>query len=236
MPGSCDCIVAELNAMADPVNCAGMARFGINPTRALGISMPRLQLVAKRIGHDHELALALWKTGIHEARILAALIDCPGLIDVEQMNAWAADFDSWDVCDQVCMRLFRKSTLAWDRVWVWAGADAEFVRRAGFALMATLAVHDKKTDDAVFEQCLAVIAERADDERNFVKKSVNWALRQIGKRNDFLRNRAMEAAGTILKEKADSPAARWVARDALRELESVDRRRASSRAGSRQKK
>jgi 3-methyladenine DNA glycosylase AlkD len=195
-----------------------MARFGINPENTLGISIPPLRTLAKEIGKDHDLAQALWATGIHEARILAAFVDDPRQVTEGQMESWVADFDSWDVCDQVCGNLFDRTPFAYEKAVEWSGREEEFVRRAAFALMAYLAVHDKKADDAKFEPFFPLIIGASTDERNFVKKAVNWALRQIGKRSRYLHERAIEVAREI--SKIESKAARWIAADALKELES----------------
>lgn len=193
-----------------------MARFGINPDRALGVRIPDLRTLAREIGTDHSLALRLWRTGVHEARILAGMIDDPARVTERQMESWARSFDSWDICDQVCMNLFDKTPLAWSKAAEWAGRDEEFVKRAGFALMACLAVHDKGAGDGAFRRFLPSIEREAGDDRNFVKKAVNWALRQIGKRNGRLRRDALRAARRLAEN--ESRAARWVGRDALREL------------------
>ncbi len=209
-------VLNELRVRANVENVAGMARFGINPAGTLGIGIPALRALAKRIGTDHQLALELWETGIHEARILAGMIDDPAAVSPRQMDAWVSDFDSWDVCDQVCGNLFARTPHAFDKVGAWSRRDEEFVRRAAFALLAALAVHDKRAPDSQFEACFPLIAAAATDERNFVKKAVNWALRQIGKRNAALNARAIEVAREI--ERIDAKAARWIAADALREL------------------
>lgn len=202
--------------MADPKNVEGMARFGINPEGTLGISMHDLRPMAKRIGKDHELAAQLWLTGIHEARLLAGLIDDPEKVTLKQMETWAADFDSWDVVDQVCGSLFDQTRLAYPKAVEWSEREEEFVKRAGFVLVAALSVHDKDASDKEFEKFLPIIKREATDERNFVKKAVNWALRQIGKRNLTLNKKAIKAAEEI--SKMDSRSARWIAADALREL------------------
>ena len=212
-------IISRLKALANPDNLAGMARFGINTDRTFGVSMPPLFAIARETGRSHELAEGLWNTGYREARILAALVDEPGRVSVAQMDAWARDFDSWDVCDQACNKLFVKTPHAWNRAFAWVEEEPEFVRRAGFVMMATLAVHDKSAGDDVFRTCLPVILRHATDERNFVRKAVNWALRQIGKRNPTLRSDAIEAGKAMLAMHPSSKSARWIARDALRELE-----------------
>ena len=212
-------IVASLKAQANPTNVAGMARYGICTEGTLGVPVHSLRRLAREVGRSHELAAELWASGIHEARILATIVDDPALVTRGQMNRWARDFDSWDVCDQACQNLFRYSPFAFEKAAEWARAQREFVRRAGFALMAGLAVKAKGSPDAVFEAFLPLIVEAAADERHLVKKAVNWALRAIGKRNPRLRRRAVAAAEEI--RKTDSRAARWIARDALRELRAV---------------
>jgi 3-methyladenine DNA glycosylase AlkD len=211
-------VIAELRAQANPRNVEGMARFGISSTNTLGISIPDLRALARRAGHDHALALELWDSGIHEARILAAMVDEPAKVTRRQMDRWAAGFDSWDVVDGCCSVLFDKTPYAYDKALQWSAARREYVKRAGFVLMAALAVHDKKAPDADLLQLLPVILRESSDERNFVKKAVNWALRQIGKRNRRLNAAASKTAGQILA--TDTRAGRWIARDALRELRS----------------
>ena len=210
-------VLSRLRALANPSNVEGMARFGINPSNTLGLSIPILRQMAKEIGHDHALAHALWASSIHEARILAAFVDDPKQVTEAQMDAWACEFDSWDVCDQVCCNLFDRTPFAYRKAAEWSGREEEFVKRAGFALMAALAWHDKKATDESLAAFLPYILLGSTDERNFVKKAVNWALRQIGKHNDNLRALALQTARDI--QKLDSKAARWVAADAIRELE-----------------
>jgi 3-methyladenine DNA glycosylase AlkD len=209
-------VVAELRSMSDPKAVEGAARFGINVPDILGISAPALRKLAKEIGTDHRLAAQLWRTGIHDARGLAALIDDPSLVTPNQMERWAQDFNSWAVCDTACGCLFDKTPYAWDKAVEWSRRDAEYVKRAGFVLMASLAVHDKKAPDERFEAFLPLIVEQAGDERNFVKKAVNWALRQIGKRNRRLSERAIQTAHEV--RALGTRSARWIAADALREL------------------
>lgn len=209
-------IIARLKSMANPENVAGMARYGISTKNTLGISIYTLRPLAKEIGRDHELALELWESGIHEARILAAYVDDPTLISEEQMEHWVMDIDSWDVCDQVCSSLFDRTPYAYVKAFEWSERQEEFVKRAGFVLMAALSVHDKNAQDSQFEDFFPVIIREVMDERNYVKKAVNWALRQIGKRNRQLNDRAIQTAQEI--KKIDSRAARWIATDALREL------------------
>jgi len=211
-----DAILGRLKSLGDPKAVEGMARFGVRVAKALGVSAPNLRRLAKEIGKDHDLAGKLWKTGIHDARILAALIDDPAQVTVPQMERWARDFDSWAVCDAACSCLFDKTPYAWDQAAKWTARQQEYVKRAGFTLMASLAVHDKKAPDGRFEKFLPLIARHATDERNFVKKAVNWALRQIGKRNMRLNALAIRTVEDI--RRIDSKAARWIAADALREL------------------
>jgi 3-methyladenine DNA glycosylase AlkD len=209
-------ILAALRTQANPKNVAGMARYGISTTGTLGVPVASIRQLAKQAGRSHELAAELWASGVHEARILATLVEEPARVTRRQMNQWAHDFDSWDVCDQACQNLFRCTPLAWTMAAEWASASHEFVRRAAFALMAALAVKAKQVPDEDFEALLPLIAGAATDERNLVKKAVNWALRAIGKRNPHLRSVAIAAAVNI--RTIDSPAARWIASDALREL------------------
>ena len=195
-----------------------MARFGIDTTRAVGVTVTELRRFARDLGHDHELAAALWASGVHEARLLASLVDEPAMVSEAQMEAWVADLDSWDVCDGVCGNLFDRTPFALDKAVEWSTREPEFEKRAAFALMASAAVHRKDLPDAAFASLLPVIRAQAIDERNYVKKAVSWALRQIGKRSSGLNSQAVRTAERI--ERIDSPAARWVARDALRELRS----------------
>lgn len=174
--------------------------------------------MAKKIRKNHELAQKLWASKIHEARLLVGFIDDPKQVTEKQMESWVNDFDSWDVCDQVCMNLFDKNPLAYSKAVEWAGRKEEFIKRAGFALMAVLAFHDKKASDKEFEKFFPIITKGSTDERNFVKKAVNWALRQIGKRSLYLNKKAVAAAKEI--QKIESKSARWIAADAIRELES----------------
>ncbi len=211
-------IVEELRKQANPESVAGMAAFGINPDRALGISIPTLRALARRTGKNHQLALGLWEIQVHEVRILACMVDDPKQVDDSQMERWVAEFDSWDLCDQCVMNLFDKTSPAWEKAVEWAAAEREFTKRAGFALMARLAWVDKKATDADFKRFFPLIKEGSSDERNFVKKSVNWALRQIGKRNLVLNRLAIKTAEDI--QRLDSRAAKWIAADALRELTS----------------
>ena len=224
-------ILAELRSMGSERDRAGMARYGINVENAFGVSVLELRRIAKRLGTNHALALALWATGNHEARLLACFVDDPALVSDKQMEAWARDFDSWDICDQATTSLFDLTRHAWAKANEWAGRDEEWVKRAAFTLMAGLAVHDKAATDRAFRKLLSVIERGAFDERNFVKKAVNWALRNIGKRNRALNAAAIASAEKIRSvankraggERGGDPrtrGARWVAADALRELTS----------------
>jgi len=211
-------ILRELKSQSNPSNVAGMARFGINPSNTYGVSIPVLRKMAKEVGTDHLLSKQLWESGIHEARILAAMIDDPSKVTDRQMEEWVKAFDSWDVCDQVCSNLFDKAELAYGKAVEWSARREEFVKRAGFTLMAALAVHDENAPDSKFRKFLVIIKRESDDDRNFVRKAVNWALRQIGKRNRGLNRDAVKAAREIGKMKSKS--AHWIASDALRELKS----------------
>ncbi len=202
----------------NPRDLEGMKRFGINVENALVISIPKLRAFAKKIGKDHKLAREIWNSGIHEARLLASLIDDPDLVIEAQMEEWVGEFDSWDICDQCCSNLFDKTKFAYKKAVWWSKRDEEFVKRAGFVMMATLAVHDKDADDSQFLEFLKIVEKNSEDERNFVKKAINWALRQIGKRNRALNIAAIAIANRI--GKSDSRAARWIASNALKELES----------------
>lgn len=209
-------LLAELRTHANAANVAGMARYGINPAGTLGVPIPVLRRLAKQTGRDHALAGELWNSGIHEARVLATLVDDPARVTARQMDAWARDLDSWDVCDQACQNLFRHTPMAFAKAAQWARRKPEFVRRAGFSLMAGLAVKARDATDAEFAAFLPLIAAAAGDDRNLVKKAVNWALRGIGKRNRRLHGMAVAAAMEIARQ--DSRSARWIAADALREL------------------
>jgi 3-methyladenine DNA glycosylase AlkD len=208
--------LALLRQNARPAELPGMARFGIKGENRLGLSVPAMRCIARSLGHDHDLALALWDTGIPDARIVAAMVAEPARLTSRQMDAWAKGFASWDVCDQVCANAFRASPLAWRKVQAWATRRDEFVRRAAFALLASLVVHDRQASDERFIAALPLIEAAAGDERNFVKKAVNWALRCVGKRNLAL-NAAAIAAARRIQQQGSRPA-RWIAADALREL------------------
>jgi 3-methyladenine DNA glycosylase AlkD len=211
-------VLTKLRARANPKNVEGMARFGMAVERRLGVSVPEMRKIAKEVGRDHRLAQSLWKTGIAEAQIVAALIDDPEAVTSKQMDRWVKDFDSWDVCDQACLSLFDKSPLGWQKIPEWAEREEEFVKRAAFALIAGLAWHDKLAADKRFVDLFPILMKGADDDRNYVKKAVSWALRNIGKRNRKLNRAALKLAKDI--QRMDSKAARWVGADAVRELQS----------------
>jgi 3-methyladenine DNA glycosylase AlkD len=213
-------ILTTLYSNANPKNVEGMARFGIKSTgKVLGISTPFLRSLKKSIGKNHDLALDLWQEGILEARILAALIADPKLLKKTVVNRWVRDFDNWAICDGVCLHCFRYTPFAHELATAWPKRKEEYIRRAGFTMMATLAVGDKKSEDKVFLRYLPLIMKYSTDDRNFVKKAINWALRQIGKRNMKLNAAAIKTAIEI--QKLDSSSAKWIAADALRELKSV---------------
>jgi len=211
-------VLKKLKAKARPDQLEGMARYGMVAERRLGVSVPDMRKIAKELGRDHKLTLELWKKGIPEARILAAMIDEPEKLTEKQMEDWVKDINSWDVCDQVCANLFEKTPFAWKKILDWSEREEEFVKRTAFALIACLAWHDKEAEDEKFIKLFPVIRRGATDERNFVKKAVNWALRNIGKRNPNLNKAAIKAAKEI--QRIDSKASRWIASDAIRELES----------------
>jgi 3-methyladenine DNA glycosylase AlkD len=211
-------VLAEMRSKADPKAVEGMARFGISSSNTLGLSIPTIRKMARRLGRDHKLALGLWESGVHEARVLAAMVDDPALVTDAQMEKWVRDFDSWDVCDGCCGTLFDKTEHAYSKALEWSGRKEEFVRRAGYVLMAELAVHDKEAPDSEFLGFFPAIESGSTDSRNFVRKGVNWALRQIGKRDARLNREAIKLGVRI--SKLDSASARWVASDALRELRS----------------
>lgn len=211
-------VLEKLKVRAKPENVEGMAKFGMSAVKRLGVSVPDMRKLAKEIGKNHPLALELWKTGIPEARIVAGMIGDPEKLTDKQMESWVKGFDSWDVCDQVCMNLFEKSPLVMKKIHDWSDREEEFVKRTAFALIACLAWHDKDAQDEKFIEIFPVIKRGAADDRNFVKKAVNWALRNIGKRNLNLNMAAIETAREI-KEMNSKPA-RWIASNAIRELES----------------
>jgi 3-methyladenine DNA glycosylase AlkD len=211
-------ILAWLENKGSRRNVAGMARYGIVARHVFGVSMGTLLTLKKRVGTDHALSLALWDSGWYEARLLAALIGDPARVTRRQMNAWAAAFENWADCDTVCFHLFDRTPFAWQKARQWAASPREFVKRAAFALMASLALHDKAAPDRSFRAFLPIIEKGAHDERNFVKKGVSWALRSIGRRSPALNTASLVVARRL----AASPdaAARWVGKDALRDLAS----------------
>jgi 3-methyladenine DNA glycosylase AlkD len=209
-------ILSELHRLASPRTKEGQARFGISGVENLGLTVPKMRALAKTIGRDHALALKLWKTGVHEARHIAVMIADPKLVDEALMEKWVKDFNSWDIVDGCCGTLFDKTPLAFEKAIEWSSRNNEFEKRAGFTMMATLAVHDKKANDAKFEQFFPHLIRESSDPRNFVKKAINWAIRQIGKRNGRLCKKAIALAREI-HAKSDS-ASKWIASDALREL------------------
>jgi len=211
-----DAVLAELRALGSEENRAGMARFGINTEKAFGVSMAAARPLARKHKRQHDLAAGLWATGFHEARILAALIDDPKLVTRKQMDSWAAEFNSWDLCDQACMKLFAKTPYVSEQVAKWANDKREFVRRAAFATIAGYTVHAKKAADDEFLPFLKLIEAHASDPRNFVRKAVNWALRQIGKRNPTLHAPALALAEKLAA--SHDKTARWIGKDAVKEL------------------
>ena len=217
MTTNVEAVLEQLKSRGDPENIKGMGRFGMATDQRLGVPVPDMRKIAKDVGRDHALAVELWKTGVQEARIVAALIDVPEKVTDDQMEAWVIDFNSWDVCDQVCLNSFEKTLYSQQKIIEWSEREEEFVKRAAYALIAGLAWHDKEAADDQFIGYFPVIKSGATDERNFVKKAVSWALRTIGKRNLRLNKAAIEAAREL--QKIDSRAARWIASDTLRELE-----------------
>jgi 3-methyladenine DNA glycosylase AlkD len=215
---TCNQVLRTLESQADPAAVLGMARFGITAAKAFGWSTPALKKLAREIGKDHALAERLWSTGILEARYLAGLVAERQRVTERLMEDWVKDFDSWAVCDGTCLNLFRYTPFAYRKCGEWSARREEFVKRAAFALMACLAVSDKAASNQTFLRLLPVIKREAGDERNYVRKAVNWALRQIGKRNRQLNRAAIEVAQQV--HELDSPGARWIASDALRELRS----------------
>ncbi len=211
-------ILSVLEKNGKKENLEGMARFGIRFDKAYGCNIPLLRNLAKSYTKNHELALELWRTGIHEARIMAFLIDDPAKVTEAQAVRWLKDVKSWDICDGLCSNLLRKTPFAYEKAVEWTQRKKEFEKRAGFVMMAVLAVHDKKQPDETFIGFLKIIYDNCADERNFVKKAVNWALRQIGKRNRILLGYAVRTAEQILQNA--SKTSKWIANDALREFRS----------------
>ena len=213
-----DEVLDKLNEKAKSDQLEEMARFGIVGDQRMGVSVPDMRKMAKDIGKDHQLALDLWETGIPEAMIVAGMVAEPDKLTEEQMEDWVVDINSWDICDQVCMNLFEKSPYVEQKIFEWSAREEEFVKRTAYALIACLAWHDKDASDQAFTKYFPVIKNGSTDDRNFVKKAVNWALRNIGKRNIELNQAAIQVAREI--QAVDSKSARWIASNAIRELES----------------
>ena len=209
-------IMKKLRSMKNADSVKGMARYGIRAAKVYGVPMPELRAMGKEIGKDHLLAERLWKEGVFETRILATLVDDPAEVTPAQMERWVAEFDNWAVCDGCCNNLFNRTGSAWEKAVDWSAREEEFVKRAGFVLMAVLSVHDKRAGDDAFLALLPLCVEGASDERPMVRKAVNWALRQIGKRNRTLNTESIRTAKQI--RTLGTPSARWIAADALREL------------------
>jgi len=209
-------ILSYLKSKSDQEVANGMTRYGIKPSFLLGVQIPVLRDLAKKYRYDHNLAQELWGTGIHEVRIFASMIDDPKLVTDDQMENWIREFDSWDICDQVIMNLFEKHPAAYYNALKWCKRKAEYERRAGFVMMARLAVSDKKANDEMFISFFPYIIEAVNDNRNMVKKAVNWAIRQIGKRNKRLHAEAIKLSESIMQMEYKS--AKWIAGDAIREL------------------
>lgn len=211
-------IIKKLKSLSNSEAIIGMARYGITPENTYGVSIPNLRKTAKEIGISHKLTQQLWGANIRETKILASMIEDPEIVTEEQIEGWVKEFDYWEICDQCCMNLFEKTEFAYKKAVEWSSREEEFVKRAGFVLMARLAVSDKETDDSKFEKFFSIIKREATDHRNYVKKAVNWALRQMGKRNLNLNSKAINAAKEI--QEMDSKSAKWISSDALRELTS----------------
>lgn len=212
-------ILAWLKRRGTKRNRDGMARYAIVAPKVFGVSVADLRDLSKELGRDHALASALWKSGWYEARMLTAFVDEPARVTPAQMDRWARDFDNWAICDALCFHLFDRTPHAWSKIERWSRRREEFVRRAAFALLASVALHDKGAPDARFVRALPLIERAASDDRNFVKKAVSWALRSIGRRNVALNRKAVAVSRRLIA--TDEPAARWVGRDALRELTSA---------------
>lgn len=216
-------IICELTRLSDPKKIRGMKKFGISAENALGIRVENLRTLAKETGSNHQCALEIWDSGIHEARILASMLADPNKFTKTQMNLWVEEINSWDICDQCCNNLFRKTPFAIEHSFRWAEDEKLFIKRAGFVLMAVLSVHNKLMTNQEFEKYFPLIIKHSSDERNFVKKAINWALRQIGKRNCELHIKAIETCEIL--SRSDSEIALWIGRNAMRELNSEKVRR-----------
>jgi len=229
-PATVQSVLAELERMSSARDRDNLARFGITAGKAFGVSMAKIHVLARGLGRDHALAAALWKTGWYEARLLTSFVDEPARVSAAQMDRWCRDFDNWGICDTLCFHLFDRTPHAWSRVDKWHDHRDEFVKRAAFALLASLALHDKASSDQPFVERLVLIERAAPDNRNFVKKGVSWALRLIGRRNQALNAHAL----TLARQLSSSPeaAARWIGRGAVKELTSpLVARRLAARAG-----
>ena len=219
-------LLAQLERKGSKKGVEGMARFGIVARKAFGVSVGDIRALAKKIGRDHELAAKVWSSGIQEGRMLAVFIDDPARVTGRQMDAWARDFENWADCDTACFHLFDKTPLAWKKIEQWSSKKEEFVKRAAFALLASVALHDKESSDEPFLRSMKLIERGAKDDRNFVKKGVSWALRGIGHRNARCREAAMTVARRL--SRSDDAPSRWVGKDALRDLSRPAKKRASA--------
>jgi 3-methyladenine DNA glycosylase AlkD len=215
-PRSCDAIVARLKKIATKYTLEGMTRYGIPNDNAFGVSVKDLQIEAKKIGRDHALALELWKTGWYEARMLCCFIDEPAAVTPKQMDSWCKDFDSWAICDTACFHLFDRTPYAFEKIGKWAPKKEEFIRRAAFALLASVALHDKKAEDNAFLECIPLIEAASQDARNFVKKGVSWALRGVGRRNKVLHQACSALANKLATSKHSTE--RWIGKDVLKDI------------------
>ena len=209
-------LLGHLRRLSNPRNIEGMARYGIAPASPLGVSVKQLRDLAREVDRDHDVAALLWKSGLHEARILASILEEPDRVTKAQMERWAKGFDSWDLCDQCCANTFEKTPYAWEMVRVWSSRKEEYVKRAAFSLLARLAVSDKETADDRFKRLLPLVKKGATDGRNYVKKAVSWSARQIGKRSIGLHKQALSLAAGLSRSKHDS--ARWIAKDIMKDL------------------
>ena len=211
-------VIEELKSLARSQHKKGFSYYKIDDTNALGVRMPDIHSLSKKLKNEHDLAMALWEETCHEAKILATLVADPGKLTIKQADKWVKDFYSWDLCDQAATNLFRKTEFIWDSIFKWFEWEGEYQRRAGFTNLAVLAVHHKKVDDACFLRTFPAIEKYAGDNRNFVKKAINWAIREMGKRRIGLHQPCKELCYRLVEQ--ESPSAKWIARDALRELNS----------------
>jgi 3-methyladenine DNA glycosylase AlkD len=209
-------VLAELERLGTKEGRDGMARYAIVAPKMFGVSMTQMKAIAKPFGRDHELAAALWETGWYEARTITAFIDEPARVTPTQMDRWANDFDNWAICDSICFHLFDRTPHAYTKIEQWSTRRGEFQKRAAFALLASVALHDKKAPDANFVACLPLIEAAATDERNFVKKGVIWALRGVGGRNKTLNAKALAVAKRLAA--SDDRTARSIGKEVIREL------------------